>query len=89
MKEIKLKKTLTKQAEKIARLLQREYSDYYYLDGLHDTFNNEYAFLYKDINGSGHIVEILPWEYENRHEILEKNALKGAFYIGFPVPWYE
>lgn len=89
MKEVKLNKTLTKKANKIARLLQMEYADYYYLEGLHDNFNGEYAYIYKDIIGSEHIIEILPWEYETRHEILEKNAKKGTFYIGFPIPWYE
>ena len=89
MEEIKLNKKLTKQANKIARLLQGEYHDYYYLEGVCDTFNGEYAYMYYDIMGSNHIVEIKPWEYENRKEILEKNAKKGTFYIGFPIPWYE
>lgn len=89
MEEIKLNKKQTKQLDKIARLLQREYHDYYYIEGLYDTFNDEYAYMYYDIMGSDHIVEIKPWEYKDRHEILKKNYKKGAFYIGFPIPWYE
>ena len=89
MEEIKLNKKLTKQANKIARLLQGEYADYYYIEGVRDTFNGEYAYMYYDIMGSHHIVEIKPWEYENRKEILKKNAKNGAFYLGFPIPWYE
>ena len=89
MEEIKLNKKLTKQANKIASLLATEYSDYYYVEGLYDTFNDEYAYMYYDIMGSNHIVEIKPWQYENRHEILKKNGKKGTFYIGFFVPWYE
>ena len=89
MIEIKLHKRLTKQLNKIARHLQMEYHDYYYYEGLCDTFNGEYAYMFKDIMGSGQLIEIKPWEYENRMEILEKNAKKGAFYVGFPIPWYE
>ena len=89
MKEVKLNKRITKQLKKIASLLQREYSDFYYMDGLCDTFNGEYAYIYYDIMGSNHIVEIKPWEYENRKEILKKNGKNGAFYIGFTIPWYE
>ena len=89
MIEIKLHKRLTKQLNKIARHLQMEYHDYYYYEGLHDTFNDEYAYMYKDIMGSEQLIEIKPWEYENRKEILEKNAKNGAFYVGFPIPWYE
>lgn len=88
MEEIKLNKKQTKQLNKIASLLQKEYHDYYYVEGLYDTFN-EYAYMYYDIMGSEHIVEIKPWEYENRHEIIKKNAKNGTFYIGFPIPWYE
>lgn len=89
MKEIKLNKSMTKQLKKIASLLQREYYDYYYFEGVQDTFNGEYAYMYKDIIGSGQLIEIKPWEYKNRREILKKNATKGEFYIGFSVPWYE
>ena len=45
--------------------------------------------MYKDIMGSEQLIEIKPWEYEDRKEILKKNAKNGAFYIGFSVPWYE
>lgn len=89
MEEIKLNKTLTKKANKLARLLQREYADYYLIDGVVDTFNGEFAYIYLDIMGSDHLVEVRPWEYKDRHEILNKNAKKCAFYIGFPIPWYE
>lgn len=89
MKEVKLNKELTKQANKIGRLLQREYHDYYYYDGLYDTFNGEYAYMYKDIMGSEQLIEIKPWEYKDRQEILKKNAKNGGFYIGFFIPWYE
>ena len=89
LKEIKHNKSLTKLLIKIARNLQMEYHDYYYFEGLYDTFNDEYAYMFKDIMGSGQLIEIKPWEYENRMEILEKNAKKGAFYVGFPIPWYE
>lgn len=89
MEEIKLNKSLTKQLNKISIILAREHADYYYVEGLYDTFNGEYAYLYYDIMGSNHIIEIKPWEYENRKEILNKNSKKGAFYIAFPVPWYE
>lgn len=89
MKEFKPNKTQNKQLNKIVRLLQREYHDYYYYDGLYDSFNDEYAYMYKDIMGSGQLIEIKPWEYEDRKEILKKNAKNGAFYIGFFVPWYE
>lgn len=85
----RLNKRLTNQANKIASLLQEEYSDYYYLEGLRDTFNGEYAYMYKDIMGSGNLIEIKPCEFKNRREILKKNGKKGAFYIGFIVPWYE
>ena len=89
MEEFKPNKTQNKQLNKIVRLLQREYHDYYYYDGLYDSFNDEYAYMYKDIMGSGQLIEIKPWEYEDRKEILKKNAKNGAFYIGFFVPWYE
>ena len=89
MKEFKPNKTLTKRLNKIARILQQEYHDYYYYEGLYDTFNEEYAYMYKDIMGSEQLIEIKPWEYEDRKEILKKNAKNGAFYIGFFVPWYE
>ena len=89
MKEFKPNKTQNKQLNKIVRLLQREYHDYYYYEGLYDSFNDEYAYMYKDIMGSGQLIEIKPWEYEDRKEILKKNAKNGAFYIGFFVPWYE
>ena len=89
MKEFKPNKTQTKRLKKIVRLLQLEYHDYYYYEGLYDTFNNEYAYMYKDIMGSEQLIEIKPWEYEDRKEILKKNAKNGAFYIGFFVPWYE
>lgn len=89
MEEIKLDKKLTKQLNKIASLLQREYYDYYYIEGFYDTFNGEYAYLYYDIMESGQLIEIKPWEYKNRKEILKKNATNGKLYIGFPVPWYE
>ena len=89
MEEFKLNKTQTKRLIKIGRLLQREYHDYYYYEGLYDTFNDEYAFMYKDIMGSEQLIEIKPWELEDREEILKKNAKKGAFYVGFFVPWYE
>ena len=89
LKEIKLNKSLTKLLNKIARLLQMEYHDYYYYEGLFDTFNGEYAYMYKDIMGSGQLIEIKPWEFENRKEILKKNAKNGALYVGFYVPWYE
>lgn len=88
MKEFKPNKTQTKRLNKITRLLQQEYHDYYY-EGLYDTFNDEYAYIYKDIMGSEQLIEIKPWEYEDRKEILKKNAKNGAFYIGFFVPWYE
>lgn len=89
MKEFTPNKTQTKRLNKIVRLLQREYHDYYYYEGLHDTFNDDYAYMYKDIMGSEQVIEIKPWEYEDREEILKKNAKNGAFYIGFFVPWYE
>lgn len=89
MKEIKLNEKQTKQLNKIASLLQKEYYDYYYFEGVQDTFNGEYAYMYKDIMGSGQIIEIKPWEYKNRREILKKNAKKGDFYLGFSIPWYE
>ena len=89
MEEFKPNKTQTKLLNKIVRLLQREYHDYYYYEGLYDTFNDEYAYMYKDIMGSEQLIEIKPWEYDDREEILKKNAKNGAFYIGFSVPWYE
>ena len=89
MKEFKPNKTQTKRLNKIVKLLQKQYHDYYYYEGLYDTFNEEYAFMYKDIMGSEQLIEIKPWEYEDRKEILKKNAKNGAFYIGFFVPWYE
>lgn len=92
MQEIKLdklNKRQIKQLNKIIRLLQKKYHDYYYVEGLYDTFYGDYAYMYYDIMGSNHIVEIKPWEYENRKEILKKNGKKGTFYIGFFVPWYE
>ena len=89
MKEFKPNKTQNKQLNKIARLLEREYHDYYYYEGLYETFNDEYAYMYKDIMGSEQLIEIKPWEYKDRKEILKKNAKNGAFYIGFFVPWYE
>lgn len=89
MEEFKPNKRQLKLLNKIANLLQREYSDYYYFEGVQDTFNGEYAYMYKDIIGSGQLIEIKPWEYKNRREILKKNATKGHFYIGFFVPWYE
>ena len=89
MKELKPNKKQTKQLNKIVRLLQSEYHNYYYYEGLYDTFNDEYAFMYKDIMGSEQLIEIKPWEYEYRKEILKKNAKDGAFYVGFFVPWYE
>ena len=89
MKEFKPNKTQRKLLNKIARLLQREYHDYYYYEGLYDTFNGEFAYMYKDIMGSEQLIEIKPWECEYREEILKKNAKKGAFYVGFPIPWYE
>ena len=89
LKEIKLNKSLTKLLNKIARLLQMEYHDYYYYEGLFDTFNGEYAYMYKDKMGSEQLIEIKPWEYEYRKEIRKKNAKNGALYVGFYVPWYE
>lgn len=94
MEEFKIKndndKTFVKLLNKIANVLQREYHDYYYIEGLYDTFNDEYAYMYVDIMDTlMPIIEIKPWEYEKRVEILKKNAKKGAFYVGFPVPWYE
>ena len=82
MKEFTPNKKQTKQLNKIVRLLQLEYHDYYYYEGLYDTFNEEYAYMYKDIMGSGQLIEVKPWEYEDRKEILKKNAKNGAFYIG-------
>ena len=89
MKEFTPNKTQAKLLNKIGRILQREYHDYYYYEGLYDTFTDEYAYMYKDIMGSEQLIEIKPWEYVDRKEILKKNAKNGAFYIGFPVPWYE